>query len=295
MQGLGSGLGAYFGDQMSRGDLDKILQYLQAQYDDTSKLDPSQLGKTAFDSADPATRAAQMKALNQLAGISDAQGLDPMARAANAASERQAAGYEQSQRGAINQDMQARGMGGSGAEMASLLQAQQSGANRVATADQQNAATAQQRQMAAIEGAGQLAGGIRGQDYQKAGAEDSAKEKAWKAALDRLAAMGHARGDMANFYAADRANTIGTQQALAGGIWGGLGGIGDAAIGGVTGGASKGLSANDGSGSSGMAPVSPMPNYSQGYPTVSYPAENPVAPVSTDPSRKKTNDTGWGY
>lgn len=91
---------------------------------------------------------AQLQALRQMQGISQAGGYTPLERDQIAQAQRQAAQGEKSQRDAQVQQMQMRGMAGGGGEMAARLQAQQGGANR-ASADATNIAT--QAQMRALQ------------------------------------------------------------------------------------------------------------------------------------------------
>jgi hypothetical protein len=67
-------------------------------------------------------------------------------------------------RGAIGQNMAARGVGGSGVEIASQLANQQGAANRNSMAGTQAAADARQRAIAALMGSANIAGNVRGQD-----------------------------------------------------------------------------------------------------------------------------------
>ena len=72
---------------------------------------------------------------------------------------------ERGQREAIIQRMQQKGVGGSGAELAAMLIAQQGGANRAAQMGLDIAATGQQRALQALMEKGQLAGRMRGQEF----------------------------------------------------------------------------------------------------------------------------------
>lgn len=80
-------------------------------------------------------------------------------------------------REAIINNANARGMGGSGLELASQLMNQQEGANRTAQRDMDIAAQAQDRALQAIMQGGQMAGDVRNQDFnqaaQVAGAQDA--------------------------------------------------------------------------------------------------------------------------
>lgn len=127
---------------------------------------PSQLSNARLATNDEFQRgkAAQMQALQQMQGIAGNGGYTALERDQIAQAQRQAAGYEKSQRDAQLQQMAMRGMAGGGGEMAARLQAQQGGANR-ASADATNIAT--QAQMRALQA--MQAGGQMGQQIQTAG------------------------------------------------------------------------------------------------------------------------------
>ncbi len=235
--GFGAGLGAMEGQQETEGAKAAIMRALAEQKAAAGRLDPSQLAGSGFDkiSTDPKTREAQMAALNNMMGLGQAGGLDPQALAANAQSEREAAGYEQSQRQALSQSMAARGMGGSGAEVAGLLVGQQGGANRVAAADQQGAADARTRALNAMMSAGQLGGAVRSQDYgeaaDRARADDAARQHVWDAGMQKYGAQRDANRDQYDAWAAERANIIGQRAAAGNTIGQAVGGVGDVATG----------------------------------------------------------------
>ena len=230
----------------------KIYDNLVAQYAAAQGIDVSRVGAT-----DPRLRQAQMKALTQLQGLSDANGLDPQARAMEAQGQRDSAEFEKGQRGAILNDAQARGVGGGGAELAAQLQAQQAGANRSAIVGQQSAAAARARALQAMSEYSALAGGIRNQD------EGDAKDS-FGANMAKYGASRDARQGINSYYGADRAEKIGN--GAAGGQAAGqvLGGLGQAASnagnrgggGGNQGGGNQGGS----SGNNGNETMTPMPD-----------------------------------
>jgi hypothetical protein len=118
-------------------------------------------------------RQAQMQALRQMQGIAGAGGYTALERDQIAQAQRQAAGYEKSQRDAQLQQMQMRGMAGGGGEMAARLQAQQGGANR-ASADATNIATqAQMRALQAMQAGGQMGQQAQTQATNRASALDA--------------------------------------------------------------------------------------------------------------------------
>jgi hypothetical protein len=122
---------------------------------------------------DPRLRDAQLGALSKLAEVSkggmtmqDSAMLDQIRRQVDT----QAHGADD----AILQNMQARGMGGSGAELAARLSGSQAAANRKSSEGLQVGGLATQRALEAIMNRGTLGGQIRSQDFN----EDSSKAKA---------------------------------------------------------------------------------------------------------------------
>ena len=128
-------------------------------------LSPTELSKIQ---ENPQLLQAQMGALGKLQDITAGGGLSAADRGRIGQIGREEAIAEKGQRGAIMQNAQARGLGGSGLETASLLNAQQGTANRQANRDIDVENLAQQRALQAIESQGRLSGDIRSQDYTKA-------------------------------------------------------------------------------------------------------------------------------
>ena len=114
-------------------------------------------------------KAAQMQALQQMQGVAQGGGYTPLERDQIAQAQRQAAGYEKSQRDAQVQQMAMRGMQGGGGEMAARLQAQQGGANRAAGQATDTATQAQMRALQAMQAGGQIG------QQQQANAADRAQ------------------------------------------------------------------------------------------------------------------------
>lgn len=117
---------------------------------------------------DPSLRGAQMGAIDAFGRVANANGLDPQARAMQEEAEGSAAQYERGQREALVSGARRRGVGGSGVDLASQLQAQQSGADRAHAGDVNAAASGAQR---ALDAWGQqlaAASGVRAQDRGEA-------------------------------------------------------------------------------------------------------------------------------
>lgn len=126
-----------------------------------------QLGPSAVAGVEtnPALEEAQMKALRRLIEVGDSGGLLLSDKAALNAIQNDISARNSSQQAAIMDNMAARGVGGSGAELAALLSAQQGAANRRNQAGLDIAGRAQQRALDAYIRGGELGGRVRGQEF----------------------------------------------------------------------------------------------------------------------------------
>lgn len=136
----------------------------------------SQPSKVAQISEDPKLREAQLGALKALETKS-ATGFGPQERATLNKIRQQTEGDTQSKLQAIKDSMAARGISGSGSELAMQLQAAQAGANQAAMQGDELAANAAANALQAIQAQASQAGGMRTQDFNvantKAAAEDA--------------------------------------------------------------------------------------------------------------------------
>jgi len=123
-------------------------------------------GPTAMEGIEisPEVLAAQRDTLNTMEEVSR-EGYTAQEKADMTRGKMDIATTEQGQRQAIMQQMQQRGMGGSGAELASKLLAQQGGANRMAQRGMDVQALGKARALQALQAKGQLAGQMRGQEF----------------------------------------------------------------------------------------------------------------------------------
>lgn len=171
---LGGLAGGLFGGSSKRKQADKLRQ--QA-LEDLLNSRP-EMENSAFDtiSTDPALRQAQLDALRGLQAEGNAGGLTVQSRAALNEANALQAQRERGSREAILQGMSQRGMGGSGTELAAALQNQQASADRSALAGTQAAADARQRALQAMSASGEMAGGIRGQDFGEAATKAQARD-----------------------------------------------------------------------------------------------------------------------
>jgi hypothetical protein len=124
------------------------------------------MGPTGMEqvSLDPRLRAAQMSALEQMSGLASGE-IKPGDMAAFELARRNAAQESEAKQQQILQEMQARGQGGSGAELIARLTASQRGADRLQQAQLEEAKAMQQARMQALAQQASMAGQTRGQEY----------------------------------------------------------------------------------------------------------------------------------
>lgn len=116
--------------------------------------------------ADPRLKDAQMSALSRMSGQAHG-GLNMQDKAALDQIMRNNATAEHGTEQAILQNMQERGQGGSGAELAARLSASQNSANRASEQGLQVGATATQRALEALANSGNMATQMRTQDVSE--------------------------------------------------------------------------------------------------------------------------------
>ncbi len=116
---------------------------------------------------DPSLRGAQMEALSTLGGVSRG-GLRAEDRAAYNELRGKVQQDAEAKRQQILQAMQARGMGGSGANLAAQLQSAQASADTASAGADTLAADASKRALEALSQRANLAGSVRGQDMSAA-------------------------------------------------------------------------------------------------------------------------------
>jgi hypothetical protein len=121
---------------------------------------------------DPELMEAQMGALNYLQEVAEQGGMTAEDRQRFQQLSRSVNSQIRGQREAIEQGFRARGMSGSGLEMASALQAQQSGAQRMAETSLGIEAMAERRALEAQLGRAGLAGDIRRQEMDISRSQD---------------------------------------------------------------------------------------------------------------------------
>ena len=154
-------------------------QKIVVQYPELVGLEEvEELGPSRFEEYEvaPELAGAQREALEALAEVGEA-GLTPAERAERRAMIREIGAQQQAQQQAILQQAQARGMGGSGAELIAQLQASQAGAERMQRAGEAQQQAAERRALEAIGARAGLAGQVRGQEFQEFGAKASAADR----------------------------------------------------------------------------------------------------------------------
>lgn len=123
----------------------------------------------------PEASSAQMQALKSLQQIGKSGGLTAMDKANLNEIANKQSNAESQNRAAVLQNMQQRGMGGSGAELAALLSGNQQSNQEASNQGFNVAAQAQSRALQALQGAGQLGQGIEAQQFGEAGQKAAAQ------------------------------------------------------------------------------------------------------------------------
>lgn len=144
-------------------NLPEYIGSLTPQTEGTFQMGPSAMEAV---STDPRLEQAQMAALEQLAEIGQA-GMTPAEAAALRTARRGAAAEAQAKSAQIMQEMQRRGVAGSGMELAQRLQAAQSGADRLSQENDRIMQMAQERALQAISQGSNVAGQVRGQQFNE--------------------------------------------------------------------------------------------------------------------------------
>lgn len=136
---------------------------------DAVTADRTELGATDFNNVnvDPALKEKQMRALGGLDEIVDGGGLTLKDQANLQKMRTDTAAGDRGRRDAIRQNMAARGMGGGGMDLLAQLQSNQAATDRDAQTGLDTAAMAQERALNAMMQQGQMAGSMRGQDFDE--------------------------------------------------------------------------------------------------------------------------------
>ena len=171
----------YFKDLESPHVADMQLQLEQLVSQGTISPEEAQTimqDPSAFNNiqTNPEFEQAQMMALSQLQDIGSQGGLTKTDRARLGQIKTQEDTSNRGRREAIMQNANARGMGGSGLELASQLQNQQDSASRTSQRNMDVGALAEQRALDAIMQSGQLAGGMQNNAFNQQAASAGAND-----------------------------------------------------------------------------------------------------------------------
>lgn len=161
--------------------------------------------------SDSGLRDTQMKALSQMSKYGKA-GLTPEERAQMNQSRQSVQRDLEAKNQQITQEMQARGMGGAGQEMAQRLLASQAGADRASEEGDRISSLAQQRALQAIAQSSQMAGNLRQQDFGEEAAKADAQDQMQRFNINNQMAINQRNTGSAN--QAQAAN-LGNKQELA--------------------------------------------------------------------------------
>lgn len=174
-------------------NLDSLQQY-SPEIADLVQLQGSQM---AGISLDPNLRAAQMQALEQLGELSQS-GMTDVDRARLAQIQAQTDTAARGQREAISQNMQARGISGSGLELMAQLQGQQGAAQQANMGGLQTAADAQMRALEALYNRAGLAGSMEQADFGRQAQTAQAQDAIARMNADFRMQHGQQRADTLN-------------------------------------------------------------------------------------------------
>lgn len=185
---------------MDEAEAERLIAQATDQYGEIDiptleALVAEQLGPSAMTGVqtDPAFAAAQREALNELMSLARSGGLRLEDKAALNEALGQAARTESAGRRRIAEELAARGVGGSGAELLMQLQGNQQTAQRAADTGLRVAGDAQRRALDAMLAGGRLAGDIRGQEFGEKSRVAQAQDE-----IARFNAAGRERAALAN-------------------------------------------------------------------------------------------------
>ena len=182
----------------AKGAGDIAAERVNAKTADAALVDRSAMEGV---STDPRLKQAQLAALASMQEIGNSGGMTATERAQLAKVQRDVAQADRGRREAILQNMRARGMGGSGMELLAQLQSSQAATDRASQSGLDIAGMAQQRALQALNQAGGMAGGIRGQDF--------GEQAQIAAARDAIAKFNAANTQQANMFNSGQLNDMG--------------------------------------------------------------------------------------
>lgn len=146
------------------GGKDVSYEGIDPRLSDLSLAGPSDYNDI---SVDPRLKDSQTASLDALRDIANNGGMTAADEANLNRIQSEVASADRGRRDAIGQNMTARGMGGSGLELLEMLKSNQDATNRANQSGLDIAGMAEQRALDAMMNGGNLAGSIRGQDFDE--------------------------------------------------------------------------------------------------------------------------------
>jgi hypothetical protein len=210
--GLGGQVGEFAGGIIGEADAmhnDAMVQYLLDQMKPslqqgmpaTERVNPRAMGRSELSNVteDPRYKNAENRALDEMMNEALSHGMSDKDKAKLEQSKLAGLDYERGVRGRDQQDLRERGMGTSGAAIASDLSAQQGGIDRAYRGDLQTASDSSDRALAALAQAGGYASNL--------GTRDLTQKDRAAGANDDISAMNANRTDRADMYNSGRAHS----------------------------------------------------------------------------------------
>ena len=157
--------------------IDDLLGYMPSLKDLTVRYEHEDVDAylpegSEYSNLDPGTRESQMRALAGMEDIYSSGGMTAADAARMQQAQAETGQWMAAQRAGNQAQSQARGIGGSGGELAGGLASAQQGAQSLGARDLAMQVQAQNRALQAMQGAGNLAGQARQNDMTRAGALD---------------------------------------------------------------------------------------------------------------------------
>lgn len=178
-----SGLVGYLRENGKEEEAQRIMELAGREYNNISlpvltEIANEVLGPSAFEQikVSPEFKAAQIKALDDMSQIEESGGLALEDRANLNRVRNQVAQSNSARDASIIDNMQARGIAGSGAELATRLASNQAAANQENQAGLDIAAAARKRRFDAIRERAGMAGSMRSQDFDEQSRVAQAKD-----------------------------------------------------------------------------------------------------------------------
>lgn len=167
-----------------RADASYLLNYIPSAEELAVDYEAPEMGELGPESsqqaqaeADPFWQRQQRDAAYALQDIYRSGGLTDADRARMQLGQDEVGRWMRSQREADQAQLQARGMGGSGASLASMLSAQQGGASAISQREAQMQIEAQRRALEAMQASGQLSSTARGQSFEESSTRGAAADR----------------------------------------------------------------------------------------------------------------------